>query len=799
MDINSNADNTPSAEVELRGNATEPLVPEISLAPSDVDFGNAEIDDTLRFDITIRNIGTGPLDVESATIVSGGAGGFGVDTDNQIPVTIEPGSEVTIAATFTPDTEGNVDGTLRVTSSDEANPQAEVSLRGTGVPVPVAQIRATPQSLRFRETERGNTETLELILANNGNRRLQVSEIVIEGDTQAGFEFPDGPIDAVGIVAGGEFMLTVAFSPTGVGTFNGTVRVTSDSATDGILEIPLSGTAVEVPMPQIAVTPDPVEIGDVTVGERRTQDVVIESDGNTTLNVESVALTSGANAGFSIEDGPASSFRLEPGETRTLTVVFEPDEPGTVTGTVEVISDAVNESTLMLSLNATGQAAPEPQIGQLPDRFDFRDVDIGQQARRELVIENTGSAPLTVDAIDITEGAASGFRVENVPNLRQAIPPGNRITVDVVFAPTGDGPVTGTLAISSDDPNAPSLSIPLQGTGTVPLVARIQVEPTNLDFEGVRVEQQNTRELVISNPGTDDLQITGFTFANRNGFTLENAPGGEVTIAPNNSLTLEVAFTPTAAGEVTDELIISSTAEGEPETTVALRGEGLIAVIDVQPASLDFDTLEIGQSQTLSIDIFNDGNGALELSSVSVDEPSFLLGAVPRSIAPGAMATVEVTFMPGPDREGDIVGKMRIDNDSSNAPQVFVSLTGRVTIPAGAGVFVAQTALAFGDTTVDETVSLSVTIRSVGLASAMLLGLELGNTGEFALGDIPNLPTTLASGESMTVAIDFTPAVPGAFANSLMIESDDENAPVIDVSLNGTGIEAVATEGLQIR
>lgn len=163
------------------------------------------------------------------------------------------------------------------------------------------------------------------------------------------------------------------------------------------------------------------------------------------------------------------------------------------------------------------------------------------------------------------------------------------------------------------------------------------------------------------------------------------------------------------------------------------------------------------------------------------------------------MATIDVTFMPGPGREGEIVGELRIDNNSDNAPQVFVSLTGTATVPAGAGVFVAQTALTFGDTTVEETVSLSVTITSVGLADVVLTGLELGGEGEFALGDTPGLPATLAPGESMTVAIDFTPALPGSFNDQLRIESDDENDPVINVPLNGTGIEAVATQAEQIR
>jgi hypothetical protein len=104
---------------------------------------------------------------------------------------------------------------------------------------------------------------------------------------------------------------------------------------------------------------------------------------------------------------------------------------------------------------------------------------------------------------------------------------------------------------------------------------------------------------------------------------------------------------------------------------------------------------------------------------------------------------------------------------------------------------VGPTILTFSDTAIHEPVSLSVTASSVGLADVTLTGLALGGAGGFVLGESPSLPITLAPGEAFTIAVVFTPDVPGAFADQLQLASDDENNPVTNITLNGMGVATI--------
>jgi hypothetical protein len=276
---------------------------------------------------------------------------------------------------------------------------------------------------------------------------------------------------------------------------------------------------------------------------------------------------------------------------------------------------------------------------------------------------------------------------------------------------------------------------------------------------------------------------------------VEGDTAGPFTLEPGAAVAVIVSFTPLQVGAANATLGINSNANQTPAATVELRGEGGVAMIEVQPPSLSFEPQEIGRSQILPIQIVNGGTGTLHLTSVSSGEPSFVLGAVPASVAPGTAATLEVTFVP--NRAGDIPGTLTIDNNSENAPQVLVSLIGTGTVPPGAGLLVVPTGLTFGDIAINESGSLSVTVSSVGLAPATLLGLDLVGAGGFVLGENPALPQSLAPGETAILQVMFAPGVPGPFSDQLRIESDDANDPVTNVTLNGTGVAAIAAPGGQ--
>ena len=109
---------------------------------------------------------------------------------------------------------------------------------------------------------------------------------------------------------------------------------------------------------------------------------------------------------------------------------------------------------------------PEPDISVSPTSHDFGNVTIGStSAAKTFTVTNTGDADLVIDTITITDINASEFSIQNDNCSEQTIIPSDNCTVDVVFSPTSAGAKSANLSIPSDDPDTPTLDIPLSGTG----------------------------------------------------------------------------------------------------------------------------------------------------------------------------------------------------------------------------------------------------------------------------------------------------------------------------------------------
>jgi hypothetical protein len=126
-----------------------------------------------------------------------------------------------------------------------------------------------------------------------------------------------------------------------------------------------------------------------------------------------------------------------------------------------VVSNAfgsVTSSPALLSVStAPGQLTFSP-AGSL----SFGTVSIGTASAIGVTLTNNSSGYITISNVAV---AGSGFNASGVP-AGIILAPGQFSTLSVVFAPSGAGPVTGSVTISSDAVGSPTV-IPLSGTGAV--------------------------------------------------------------------------------------------------------------------------------------------------------------------------------------------------------------------------------------------------------------------------------------------------------------------------------------------
>lgn len=89
------------------------------------------------------------------------------------------------------------------------------------------------------------------------------------------------------------------------------------------------------------------------------------------------------------------------------------------------------------------------------------------QSSRSVMISNTGTETLTIDAINIGGPDAYEFSIgENDDCTNQTLMPAETCTVDVVLMPVSPGVKNATLAVSSNDPDTSVLNVVLEGTVT---------------------------------------------------------------------------------------------------------------------------------------------------------------------------------------------------------------------------------------------------------------------------------------------------------------------------------------------
>ena len=110
---------------------------------------------------------------------------------------------------------------------------------------------------------------------------------------------------------------------------------------------------------------------------------------------------------------------------------------------------------------------PKPDISVNPTSHDFGSLDVGDTSQAQtFTLTNSGNVDLVIGILSITGRDSSDFIIHNDSCSAQTIAPFGTCMVDVVFSPTSGGSKSASLSIQSNDPNTPTLNIPLSGTGT---------------------------------------------------------------------------------------------------------------------------------------------------------------------------------------------------------------------------------------------------------------------------------------------------------------------------------------------
>lgn len=167
--------------------------------------------------------------------------------------------------------------------------------------------------------------------------------------------------------------------------------------------------------------------------------------------------------------------------------------------------------------------------------LSFGSVAVGSSKPMTFTLTNTGTASVTVSQLTVT---GSAFTV--ALSLPITLSTGQNTTITVTFSPQSSGTATGRLAIVSDAPTAPTIS--LSGTGVVP---SLTVMPAVFSFGDVYVGTAQVLGGTLTASGANITVSSGSATGTPYSLTAVQFP---VTIPDGQSVAFNILFAPLTAG-----------------------------------------------------------------------------------------------------------------------------------------------------------------------------------------------------------------------------------------------------------
>jgi hypothetical protein len=388
-------------------------------------------------------------------------------------------------------------------------------------------------------------------------------------------------------------------------------------------------------------------------------------------------------------------------------------------------------------------------------------------------LSNTGTAAVQISSITAT---GAGFSVNGI-TTPFTLPATATALLNVVFAPTTGGNVTGNVTVTSDATNSP-LTISLTGSSAQP---GLSVTPVSFAYGSVTDGQTKSQTFTLTNTGTASLTISQLSVSGT-GYSLSGLVTPS-TIAAGASATFSATFAPTTAGSLPGTITIASNAPTSP-STVALTGTGIAGtvILSANPTSLVFGNINAGATSSKSVVLTNTGTGNVTISQVTVSAKDVTTSGVttPVTLTPGQTQTLNVAFKP--TAQETVSGNITLTNSQGGTTVVGITGTG-----LQAAISLTPSSANLGSVTVGSSNTQTFQISNTGNAALTITQATAAGTG-FSVSGL-TLPLSINPGLTSTFNAKFQPAAAGAASGSITLASNAPTSPSV-IALTGTGVTA---------
>ncbi len=234
---------------------------------------------------------------------------------------------------------------------------------------------------------------------------------------------------------------------------------------------------------------------------------------------------------------------------------------------------------------------------------------------------------------------------------------------------------SGSLPLVIQSPGDSSPPVNVYVAGNLASAPKLSLSSNTLAFGNIAVGQTKDLSLAVSNTGSAALTVNTMQVSGV-GFSLVS-PSTPFTVQPGGSQTVTVRCAPASAALLAGTVTISSNDPNSP-ASISLSGTGVAAAtpaIGVNPTSLNFGTVTVGQTKDMTVALSNTGSGQLTVSALAAST-GFLVTApvAPVNIASGGSSNVTVRFVP--TTATAMTGTLIITSNDPKNSALIVSLSG---------------------------------------------------------------------------------------------------------------------------
>ena len=565
----------------------------ISFSPTSLFFSNQAVGtSSTPISVTVSNAGNIALAINSISYTGDFSG------TNNCGSSLGANATCIINVVFSPTVLGLQNGIISVSDDANGSPHT-VALAGT---TNSPDLAVGPPTLAFGNQGINTTSASQtLTVRNTGFQVLNLTIVASAGFSRSS--------NCSVLFPGGTCFVSVTYTPASLGPETGTLTFTAPFL-GTLFTVPLSGTGVDV-----VFSPATLGFGDVHVGTTLTRTTTVTNNSPIPVNILGLSIT----AGFTQVNtcGPS----LDSGASCAFDITFSPVTSGlSVTGTFSMADDAIGSPHTVL---LTGRGVLGTVSLSSPSLVFDADLVGTTSPQKTVMVTNTGNGPLTFSGIT----ASGDFSQTTTCGTMLAV--NGNCSINVRFSPTVPGNRIGTVTITSDGSNTPTI-LNLSGTGLSSLPAPVitAISPDN------RAIGASGTTITVSGAGFSTLSVVRWGGADRT-----------TTFVSSGSLTATI-----------------------PESDFAAIGTIPVTVFSPAPGggvSNSVGFVVFGATTLTTKDLIYDRFSGRIYASVGATAPSRANTLTPIDTATGVLGTSVVV--------GSDPGKLAISSDSTS---IYIALDG---------------------------------------------------------------------------------------------------------------------------